>query len=212
MVHDVAVQNSQRHMYFSEKLNMGELGAPSGIHLLDEFRRYSITGKHSDIRMRANTGNNLHTVNDAHIHWIQDVFHDVAETHVLPPNVEAHEMQKMEVDEFLLAQDSNFMHAVHVFFDLPYSVSVHSVQDRTKAAEHILSEEQYTNVRALCDFLQTVAEKTYKEVYKTVDVTVAISARPRLSVNGTDDVKTLFECGALTARDIASIRQQFLHQ
>ena len=52
------------------------------------------------------------------------------------------------------------MHAVHVLFDLPYSVIVHSAQDRSKAAEHLLSEEQYTNVRALCDFLQTIAEQT----------------------------------------------------
>ena len=72
------------------KINMAELGAPNGIHLLDEFRRYSITGKHSDIRMRTTSGTNLRTVNDAHFHWIKDTFRDVANTHELSPNVEAH--------------------------------------------------------------------------------------------------------------------------
>jgi hypothetical protein len=206
------VNNSHRHMYFSETINPGELGAPSGLHLLDEFRRYSLTGQHSDMRMRSSHGASLHSVNDAHIHWIKDVFQDVAQTHMLPPNVQAFECKKMEIDPLLGEVDVKFMHAVHVFFDLPYSVSVHSVRDSTKAAEHVLSEEQYTNVRALCDFLQELAGQAYSKLYKTTDVSVTIRARPRLSFNNTDDVKTLMECGALTARDMVQIRQQFMQQ
>ena len=206
------VANSSRHMYFSESINPGELGAPSGLHLLDEFRRYSLTGQHSDMRLRSSQGKSLHSVNDAHIHWIKDVFEDAAETHVLPPNVQAFECKKLDIDPLLGEADVKFMHAVHVFFDLPYSVSVHSVRDSTKAAEHVLSEEQYTNVRALCDFLQMLAEQAYSTIYKTTDVSVAIRARPRLSFNSPDDVKTLIECGALTARDLAQIRQQFMQQ
>jgi hypothetical protein len=164
------------------------------------------------MRMRSSHGASLHSVNDAHIHWIKDVFQDVAQTHMLPPNVQAFECKKMEIDPLLGEVDVKFMHAVHVFFDLPYSVSVHSVRDSTKAAEHVLSEEQYTNVRALCDFLQELAGQAYSKLYKTTDVSVTIRARPRLSFNNTDDVKTLMECGALTARDMVQIRQQFMQQ
>ena len=99
---DIATHNSRKHVYFTEQIAPGQLGSTGDLNLLDEFRRYTLTGKHSmlppHMRMWANDGRRLESVNDAHLHWIRNEFEDSTATHVLPPNVEAHEMQPITVD------------------------------------------------------------------------------------------------------------------
>ena len=67
---------------------MSGLSTTRGINLPDEFHRQTLSGQHSDIRLRASSGAIFSSVNDAHTHWFKHVFEEAAETHVLPPNVE----------------------------------------------------------------------------------------------------------------------------
>ena len=214
MLHGIIAYNSQKHVYFSEKINFNELGSSSGLSLLDEFRRYTVSGRSSDrdMKMFTQKGKPLNSVIDAHMHWINNQFDDHIEKHMLPPNIEAHELQSVAVDDYLKTQDSIFQHQVHMFFDLPYSIGARSALEKVSHTEHILSDEQYTNIRCLCDFLQKLAVTVYSDIFKTDKVEVTLKARPRLTLTGADDIKKLFECNVLTPRDASKLRQMFLDQ
>lgn len=214
MLNNIVSYNSRKHVYFSEKINFNELGSSSGLSLLDEFRRYTVTGKASDrdVKMFTQRGKLLNSVNDAHMHWINNQFDDDIQKHVLPPNMEAHELQSVDVDEFIKNQDLIFQHQVHMFFDLPYSIGARSALEKVHQTEHLLSEEQYTNIRCLCDFLQKLAGTVYSDIFDTENVEVTLRARPRLTLTGADDIKKLFECNVLTQRDAFKLRNMFLNQ
>ena len=159
----------------------------SGIALLDEFRHYTITGEFAEresTRFKTRTGQVLPNMNDANFHWIRSEFQDAnTEPRILPPNVEAKEMQQIQIDDYLLQQSGWFEHAVHMFFDLPYSITTQSTRrDRmTNQETRVLSEEQYTNIRGLCNFLQTVGELTYTKMYKCKNCAFTLHARPKVN-------------------------------
>ena len=208
----VARHNSVKHIYFTEEVKYNDMGASSGITLLDEFRRYTLTGKASEhSRLKSRIGDSISNVNDANIHWVREEFEQDCQTktHVLPPNMEAHEMQSINLDDYIRIQDQVYDHQVHLFFNLPHAIANTSSRDRSRQEEHTLSEEQYTNIRSICNFLQTVAENTYSVIYDTSHVQIALKARPRLAIHSSDDVKKLFECGVFTSRDTVRLRQLF---
>lgn len=211
MLRRIVEFNSQKHVYFSEKINFNELGSTSGLSLLDEFRRYTVTGRSSDRDiMYTKRGKQLHSVNEAHLHWINDQFHENIEKHVLPPNMEACELQSVMVDDYIKNQDLVFQHQVHMFFDLPYSIGARSALEKVHQTEHLLSEEQYTNIRCLCDFLQRLSCMVYMDIFKTDNVEVTLHARPRLSLASADDIKKLYECNVLTQRDAFKLRNMYM--
>ena len=218
MMHEISQFNSKKHVLFTEKINFNELGTTSGIALLDEFRQYTLTGKFSErdsTRFRTRTGQVLSNVNDANHFWVQDQFNDADFIrHILPPNMEATEMQQIVIDDYFLQQSGWFDHAVHMFFDLPYSITTQSTRrDRmTNQETRVLSEEQYTNIRCLCDFLQSVGEATYVKLYTCKDCTFYLQARPRLSIDSADDVKKLVECGVFSVKDNVKIRDLFFQK
>jgi len=160
----VARHNSVKHINFTEEVNNNDMGASSGITLLDEFRRYTLTGKASEhSRLKSRVGDSISNINDANIHWVCEEFEQDCQTktHVLPPNIEAHEMQSINLDDYTRIQDQVYDRQVHLFFNLPHAIANTSSRDRSKQEEHTLSEEQYTSIRRICNFLQTVAENTY---------------------------------------------------
>jgi hypothetical protein len=213
MLLSVAQYNSKKHIYFTEKVKFNEMGSSSGITLLDEFRRYTLTGKSSDTsRLKSRVGDSISNINDANIYWVREEFEQDAQTktHVLPPNMEANEMQGITVDEFIRVQHQLYDHQVHLLFNLPHAITNISSRDRSKQEDHTLSEEQYANIRGLCDFLQRVAETTYADIYDAPHVQCVLRARPRLSIGNSDDVKKLFECGVFTQRDAFALRHMFL--
>ena len=73
-----------------------------------------------------------------------------------------------------------------------------------------LLDEQYTNIRCICDFLEKLGEDTYRIIYKTTHVKFSLRARPRLSISNADDIKKLTEAGILTQRDTFKLRRMFL--
>lgn len=97
----IAEYNSQKHVFFTEKVNITDQ-TTAGIQLLGDFRRYTLTGtvykkgRSNDDPMLNRSKEKLNTVNDASMHWLRDQFKREVQTHVLPPNMEAHEMQHLE--------------------------------------------------------------------------------------------------------------------
>lgn len=217
MLGQAASYNNQRHVILTEQLDLKEQ-TTSGIQLLDEFRRYAISGTHPTSstsviqRLRARDATPLQSVTEATHRWIRDSFEteESVKTHILPPNVNAQELQNITIDDHIKNCMREFNESVHVYFDLPCAFASSHTQDRTENTEYMLNEEQYTNIRTLCDFLQNVAETAYNFIFKTENCVVQLRAKPRLSLKCADDVKKLVECGVFTQRDLMKLRQMFL--
>ena len=185
------------------------------IQLLDEFRRYTISGAHNTLltsaltRLRARDNTTLESVNDAKCKWMQDTFADEAQlkAHVMPPNTHMTELGTVAVDEYMKTFEYEY---VHLFFDLPVAIVNQSSTDQPQHSQHLQSDEQYTNIKALCDMLQYVATQAYREAFKTTKAEVRLQAKPRLAINSVDDLKTLAEGGVMTMADLKRVRKQFL--
>ena len=217
MLRQAAVYNNQRHVLLTEQLDLKEQ-TTNGIQLLDEFRRYAISGTHPTSsasviqRLRARDSTPLKSVTEATHRWIHESFEseESVKTHILPPNVNAHELQNIITDDYSKNCVREFNESVHVYFDLPCAFASSNTHDKTANTEYMLNEEQYTNIRTLCDFLQNVAETAYNFIFKIDNCVVQLRAKPRLSLKSADDVKKLVECGVFTQVDLMKLRQMFL--
>ena len=90
---------------------------------------------------------------------MQDTFADEAQlkAHVMPPNTHMTELGTVAVDEYMKTFEYEYMQYVHFFFDLPVAIVNQSSTDKPQHSQHLQSDEQYTNIKALCDMLQYVA-------------------------------------------------------
>lgn len=211
------IHNQCKHVMVSEEV---ELKNPNtaGIQLLDEFRRYAISGAHNTLlssaltRLRARDNTTLDSVNDATIKWMQDTFAEEPQlkAHVLPPNTTLTELNSVAIDEYMRTFEYEYMQYVHLFFDLPVAIVNQSSTDKSKHSQHLLSDEQYTNIKALCDILMFVATEAYGKCFNTARAQVKLTARPRLTINSVDDLKTLAEGGVMTMADLRQMRKKFL--
>ena len=143
---------------------------------------------------------------------MQDTFAEEPQlkAHVLPPNTNLTELNSVAIDEYMRTFEYEYMQYVHLFFDLPVAIVNQSSTDKSKHSQHLLSDEQYTNIKALCDILQFVATESYGKCFKTQRAQVKLTARPRLTINSVDDLKTLAEGGVMTMSDMRQMRKKFL--
>lgn len=209
--------NAQKHILISETIDLKDQ-TTNGIMLLDEFRRYNISGWHpaaaqaTALRMKTiNGGAKTQSVNDANMHWVQSQFEDDKSVHatMLPPNMSVTELQNIRRENDLEQERNHWSSLVHSFFDIP---SPEAPQGKVNSAEaNLLSREQFTNIRYICDMLERVVETAYKECYETKHhVVCKIDPQSRLSVNTTEDVKKLVESGMLDPSDKNRVRQMFM--
>lgn len=209
--------NSAKHIVLSETIDLKDQTS-NGIMLLDEFRRYRLTGYHpgaaqaTAMRMRhAPEVQKINTVNDANMAWVKSEFgnDESIRTTVLPPNMTVTELQPISSNKDLVLERSNWSNIVHSFFDIP---SQEGTQGKVNAAEaNLLSREQFTNIRQMCDILERLVSFAYIKCYpKAKSVACKIDPQSRLCVNTTDDVKKLTEAGVITPADSATIKDMFL--
>lgn len=216
----VAAHNSRKHLVMTERVDLKDQ-TTDGIMLLDEFRRYNVIGNHPAVshqhrlQLRASGGQQRSTdsVNDANWHWLQTAFpeQESVDAKLLPPNTDTHELGEIRY-EASDGEIEQYTKMVHMFFDLP--PPSHSMGKAATAEMALLSREQFTNVRQLCDFLQRVACAAYCRCFK-VDagaVQCVIDPQSRLSINSCDDVKKLMEAEIMTPGDRFVIRNMFLHR
>ena len=209
--------NAQKHILLSENVDLKEQTS-NGIMLLDEFRRYTLSGWHpgaahaTAMRMRnAPLSHKFNNVNDASIAWVQSEFadDDSVRATVIPPNTTVTELQNIRRENDLEKERENWSNLVHSFFDIP---SQESKQGKVNAAEaNLLSREQFTNIRYICDILERLVEFAYKKCYDVkTPVLCKIDPQSRLSVNNTEDVKKLVEANMLEPADKSKVREMFL--
>lgn len=216
----VAMHNAQKHLVMTERVDLKDQ-TTDGIMLLNEFRKYNVSGHHPAVSHQhrlqllasGGTGRSTDSVNDANWHWLKTTFPDreSVDAKLLPPNTDVHEIGEIRFEQST-AEIDQYNQIVHMFFDLP--PPSHSMGKAATAEMQLLSREQFTNVRQLCDFLQRLACIAYCKCFRADIETVecVIDPQSRLSINSCDDVKKLMESEIMTPGDRFVIRNMFMHR
>jgi len=189
--------NINKHLVVTEKLELKDQ-TTSGIQLLDEFRRYSLTGTHSMMRegilkLRTRENKDLGTVNDAAMHWMNDQFSEDkdAKVHMMPPNMQIQELGNIDYGKDLQFFAEDFLSSVYAFFDVPRNQEVSG--SNTSASNEIMSRQQHLNITRTCKYLEHVAAVAYAVCFHIDihNIEFAIMPQNRLDINSAADVKAL---------------------
>lgn len=220
---DREMWNGQKHVMITENIDLKD-PTPSGIQLLDEMRRYSLTGNHGQEhqqRLMAMDRNKIfNTVVDAKFHFIRSEFkkveseHDIpVQTHVLPPNMQVAEMSGLDKSDTLQTLRENFHDSVYTLFNGSSPLTSSSKYVGTAAQDHV-SRAQQVAVTAMCNWLQMVCAKMYSTCFEVEEKTVNVkmAAKSRFEIQNTEDVKKLKECGVLTDHDCRELRQWYMSE
>ena len=193
--------NADKHIAITEDVNISDQ-TMSGIQLLDDFRRYRLSGVAGGSAAMGRTGasvmrqgnKTLETVNDANFAWLQSQFKDGetdAKIHILPPNMNIQELAPVDLGTDLQEARDNFVTEIFSFFDLPRIADLKS--SATTSGSSQMNKQQHRNIVAMCMFLQRVCEVGYAMAFEIPidDIKFNVSPQPRLTLNGSDDVKAL---------------------
>lgn len=222
---DIALQkelwNTHKHLVVSEKLDLKD-PTPSGIQLLDDMRRYSLTGQHDMMRNALShyysrrDNKKLHSVVDANHQWVRSEFADhessaQAIPHIMPPNSLTEELSVLQSSDILPQMREQYQNAVHVFFN-GFTVPQSGAKYVGAAGSEQASRAQQVTVLAMSRFLEHVAEHMYATSFDVEARTVQcrLVPRSRFELAGADDVKNLLECGVLTEFDKKTIRKLYI--
>lgn len=212
--------NSKKHIVVSETVNLQDQ-TTSGISLLSEFRNFLLSGEENNansfIRLRSRkTGKTLNSYNDGVFSWLNDVFDESTETHVLPPNHTSQELQSIPLTDIGAGHlREQFSQLVHEFFGVDVAQGKNSSNfgagSSSSADAETMSRNQHAEATSLAMFLESVLEKAYTESFNVEHGQVKVRIRPqaRLSISTTDDVKKLKESEFLNPAHGKKVRQMF---
>jgi hypothetical protein len=199
--------NLQKHLVMSETVNLSDQ-TTSGIQLLDEVRRYQLTGRHSMMlpnavsRLRNRENNPFQTVNDAQIHHLKETFNEYAHphdsqhqkdatTHLAPPNMQVHELNQMNIDASTQTYLALYQTQVQSFFHKKLGSFVSSHNNSNDSEQ--MTKDEHSYISSVSRFLEKLCESTYAKAFncKTSDVKFNLQVTSRLSINSANDIKTL---------------------
>lgn len=213
--------NTHKHLVVSEKLDLKD-PTPSGIQLLDDMRRYSLTGQHNMMRDAVSDyysrrdNRKLHSVVDANHQWIYSEFTKddssaQAVPHIMPPNSSTEELSLLQSTDVLPQMREQYHSAVHTFFNglnMPSSDAKYVGAAGSEQA----SRAQHVSVLAMCRFLQSLVEHMHATSFGVDECTVTcvLQPRSRFELSGSDDMKNLLECGVFTNLDKPRLRKLYM--
>lgn len=211
--------NMQKHVAITEKIDLKD-PTTTGLALLDDLRMYNLTGQHTNMathRLLTKTPQEQSN-NAAHgtFQWVKSVFADkygnaAAQTHVLPPNTDLHELSSIEYSSLYEFMSAQFDQSVFMYFDLaPIGMS----RLNTKTAESQTSRFQQNKIEATGRFCQKVVEYAYSIAFDVPieHVECKIKPMPRLQLESIDDIKTLTEAGIMNPQDRMRTRGMFMER
>ncbi len=210
--------NSEKHVAITESVDLKDQ-TTSGIQLLDEMRRYTLTGQHGHgpmgvMRMKNRNNQSLDTVNEATMHWLRDQFQGDekgknANFHCLPANMNVQELSTIETGRELQIMIQDFSSSVYAFFDVPRLTDLGGPS--TIAAGEQMSRHQYLNVLATCQFMEYLATSAYAVSFNVDKTQIKISLNPqtRLEVHSAADIKALADAELLNPADRENIKKLF---
>lgn len=217
--------NSSKHITVTERIDVKDQ-TTSGIQLLDEQRRYNLTGQHNNVvhdNLLRLTGNGTTaSVATAFNHAVITQFRDDqscvvgskrAAVHIMPPNTETGELSNMDTGTHMEESRSSYQKACYCFYGLTNLNELHSghtTQDATAGT----NREQYACVIHMRSILNALGREVYAKCFE-VDpqlVKFDIRALPRFEINTVADIKLMWEIGMLTPSDMAALRKTIMNQ
>ena len=158
--------NSSKHIVETENVDLKDQ-TTSGLQLLDELRRYHLTGFHNNmthnnlLRLQNRDGYYMQSVRDGIFHYVRSKFSDSSTDamapssknaccHIMPPNVQVQELQELSIP----AQQEHggrFISNVYAFFNAKAAQESNSASGSTVAgATAHANEEQSAGCWLLC--------------------------------------------------------------
>lgn len=208
--------NAQKHIAVTEKVDFKEQTI-SGIQLLDQCRRYSLSGNSGPkdsqyLRLRGRNNEDLTSVNDAHAYWVRDQFGhtktDCTKLHILPPNTDLHELSTVSgLTADLKELQTQFDNDVHTFFDAPRSADVAS--SKNTASSESLTRNSFISVLFMCRFLGALCEQAYAKCYDAKRISIHLEPQARMEINDASELKVLFEHNVLGNFDRKKVRKMY---
>ena len=217
---EVTLWNASKHICLSENVDLKDQ-TTTGIQLLDELRRYKLTGAHAGVRdgvrMRNRQNADISNVNEGQFQWIHAEFNQNAtpgaQVHILPPNHEVTELAPVPHSEAMQYADDAFSRAMAAFFDVPVAAGQTESKGSgpTASQSEQMSKTQYEVVLNMTRFLSQLGEEVYALCFNTdrKGVQLSITPTPRVDLTGAGDVKDLLEAGVFREYDKAKLRKRY---
>jgi hypothetical protein len=206
--------NSTKHITTSERIDTPKDPTHESLRLLDEFRRYQLTGDHAAIRysqqlMRSKEGSKLNATN-GHMHWVTQVFsndeseHIKTQVHALPPNTDVNEMSALTLSNSCEDALASFQQQVYLYFNMAMGTDVSNVNKNAQ----FIAKIEVQQMRGLVHFLQKLCILAYARAFdcEPDSVMCEMPLPSGMYMNTADDVKKLTESNMFTPGDQSKIR------
>lgn len=175
--------NASKHIAVTEKVDPKDQ-TTSGLQLLDEQRRYFLTGHHNQLRhdhllrLRNQDGQFQRTVTEGIFSHVRSEFSEYDECmvgskraccHIMPPNVEVQELSPMEENIDEEGMYVRFARDVCTFFNVQGAVPGITGGDKTKAtvsaAVQSMDESEHRQYSVICAFLERLGAYAYAKAF-----------------------------------------------
>lgn len=210
--------NQKKHIAVTEKVDLKD-PTTSGLQLLDDLKRYNLTGKHNNmnrqnlLNLRTQNNASIETTTEGTFQWVHSVFsgnagQTTAAVHVMPPNMDIKEIGNLEVSAMYEYFQNLFEKCVLSYFDIPAPYEPkHSGSQTQKASQ--MDTTQYKNVIHMSRFCEKVIRYAYCVGFgaELTDVEVKVQSSSRMELKSIDDLKVLGEVGILNPQDKMRIRK-----
>ena len=220
-IDDVIEWNSKKHITSSERVDFPKDQTTDGITLLDEFRRYALTGDHMGVTRQFMTLNGLkgdllrQNATEMNAAWVQHKAfgkaeeNDHARVHVLPPNTDIVELSNLDLKINPQELHSLFQEQVYLFFNITAQQDV----GHTAGAAQYASRSEVKHMRMLGIFCTRLAEFAYACCFdvNADDVTAELPQPSGMFIQSADDVKKLSESNILLPGDSLKIRKRLMN-
>lgn len=216
--------NSSKHVVITEEVNLKDQ-TTSGLQLLDEQRRYQLTGQHNGVthnhllRLQNREGGNIKTVNDGLFYAVRSEFADNSDTfapsskraccHVMPPNVKLQELGELACPPTVEIEQP-FVNAVYTFFNSKAGFDLTGSGRGSVAEANVVSQEEQESIQNIIFILQKIAATAYARCYKIPihTVQVEIKKQSKLDSSSASDVKAYADAEVLGGLDKLGLKRK----
>jgi hypothetical protein len=214
-IEQVLLWNSTKHVTTTERVNIPKDSTTEGVSLLDDFRRYLVTGQHLGISRNYMTLNGLRsslTENPMNLSssMINGQFEQEksAQVHVLPPNTDINELSSLELKTNMLELHDMMQRQVTDFFQMPMLTDLGG-----KDIGSFVQRQELKQMRHMSNFCSRLVQYTYAAIFDVPEKTVEVDLpQPSgMHIHTADDVKKLHESNTLLPSDKLKIRKRLMH-
>ena len=183
--------NTSKHVVVTEKCDIKDQ-TTSGLQLLDEQRRYYLTGHHNQLRhdnllrLRNQDGLYQSTVAEGMFSHVRQEFDDYDEhapgskracCHIMPPNVEVKELGPLQDDTDITAIQERFSRDVFTFFNVNNN-KIGGISKSTVASVESMDEAEHRQHVQMCRFLERLGAYAYSKCFKVDFINAQFTLQP----------------------------------